>query len=56
MNNNGKDILVLYYHYGLSYKEISNILEISIGTVKSRLNRSKEYVKQELKTRKLLDV
>ena len=56
MNENSKDILVLYYHYGLSYKEISNIMEISIGTVKSRLSRSKEYVKQELKTRELLDV
>ena len=37
-----KKVVVLYYFNDLSYKEISAILNISEGTVKSRLSRAKE--------------
>lgn len=37
-----KRVVVLYYFNDLSYKEISVLLNISEGTVKSRLSRAKE--------------
>ncbi|SDP83976.1 RNA polymerase sigma factor [Clostridium gasigenes] len=37
-----KKVIVLYYFNDLSYKEISALLNISEGTVKSRLSRAKE--------------
>lgn len=37
-----KKVVVLYYFNDLSYKEISALLNISEGTVKSRLSRAKE--------------
>ncbi|NKF05740.1 RNA polymerase sigma factor [Clostridium gasigenes] len=37
-----KKVIVLYYFNDLSYKEISTLLKISQGTVKSRLSRAKE--------------
>jgi len=43
-----REIIVLYYMEGFSYKEISIILGIPIGTVKSRLNRAKENLKKIL--------
>ncbi len=39
---------MLYYYNELSYREISEALEISIGTVKSRLNRAKNILKTEI--------
>ena len=40
-----RSILVLYYFEEKSYKEISEILRISVGTVGTRLNRGKKLVK-----------
>jgi RNA polymerase sigma-70 factor (ECF subfamily) len=40
-----RELLSMYYHDGLSLTEISGILEIPQGTVKSRLH----YARQELK-------
>jgi RNA polymerase sigma-70 factor (ECF subfamily) len=34
---------------GLSYDEIADVLEISIGTVKSRISRARDELKQSLK-------
>ena len=41
LNNEQREIIVLRDIQGFSYDEISVILGISIGTVKSRLNRSR---------------
>ena len=41
-------ILVLRYMQGLSYDEIAETLEISLGTVKSRLSRAHDALNREL--------
>lgn len=41
-----REILVLYYLEELSYKEISEVLHIPIGTVGIRIMRAKEMLKQ----------
>ena len=40
--------LTKFFFDGLSYKEISNCLNIPIGTVMSRIARAKVYLKKEL--------
>jgi len=40
--------VILFYFEGRSYKEISSILSIPIGTVMSRIARAKVYLKREL--------
>lgn len=44
------DALVLYVFEQRSYQEISDILKIPLGTVGTRINRSKEYIKKKLHT------
>jgi RNA polymerase sigma-70 factor (ECF subfamily) len=48
--NNLKDdfrmVIILFYYNGLKQKEISEILEIPEGTVKSRLNKAKKLLKE----------
>ncbi|MDD2190670.1 MAG: sigma-70 family RNA polymerase sigma factor [Eubacteriales bacterium] len=41
LNIDQKEIIILRDIHGFSYEEISEILECSIGTVKSRINRSR---------------
>ncbi|MEJ6951112.1 RNA polymerase sigma factor [Natronospora cellulosivora (SeqCode)] len=43
-----KTVLVLREFQGLSYKEIANILNISMGTVKSRLSRARQTLRDSL--------
>lgn len=43
-----KSVFALRVFQDLSYKEIAETLEISIGTVMSRLNRAREALKNEL--------
>ena len=43
-----KITLMLFYFEGQSYKEISDSLNIPIGTVMSRIARAKVYLKREL--------
>lgn len=43
--------IVLFYYEELSLRDISSILDIPIGTVKSRLNRGREQIKNELERR-----
>ena len=42
-------VLKLFYVENQSLKEISNLLDISVGTVKSRLFHAREKLKQQLK-------
>jgi RNA polymerase sigma-70 factor (ECF subfamily) len=43
-----REILILFYYHGFSEKEITDILKIPAGTVRSRLYRSKETLKYQL--------
>ena len=44
-----KMVILLYYSKGLKYKEISEVLNIPQNTIKTRLRRAKEILKNELK-------
>ncbi|MCR4599690.1 MAG: RNA polymerase sigma factor [Acetatifactor sp.] len=41
-------IVVLYYYFGFSTQEISKILHLAQGTVKTRLARAREQLRKEL--------
>ena len=41
-------VLVLYDLNGFSYEEVALILRVPVGTIKSRLNRARHALKQEL--------
>ena len=43
-----KSVLVLYFMEDLSYKEISDVLDVPIGTVMSRLSRGKTMLKKDI--------
>lgn len=45
-------VLVLREYEGLSYQEISDVLDIPVGTVMSRLNYARNLLKEKLKTHK----
>lgn len=45
LNKNHRTILVLREMQGLSYDEISQILDITLGTVKSRISRARQEMK-----------
>lgn len=40
--------VVLFYYEGLSLRDISDVLDIPVGTVKSRLNRGKAELREAL--------
>lgn len=43
-----REVLILYYYNGYSYDEISRILAIPLGTVKTYLYRAKQELKKAL--------
>ncbi|RME88724.1 MAG: RNA polymerase sigma factor [Candidatus Hydrogenedentota bacterium] len=43
-----RDVIVLYYYRNLKIEEIADMLEVEIGTVKSRLSRGRSKLKKEL--------
>lgn len=49
LDSHYKQVLILYYYLEQSYDEISKSLDISIGTVKSRLYRAKSLIKDNIK-------
>ncbi len=48
LDENSRFVITLYDIEGLSYDEISRILKLPLGTVKSRLNRAREKLKKIL--------
>lgn len=43
-----KEIVIFYFLEGLSYREISEILECSIGTVASRINAARQLLQRKI--------
>jgi len=52
MDETSKTMMILYYLQDFTYEEISRMLECPLGTVKSRLSRSKEKFHQLLSKKK----
>jgi len=50
-----KDVFLLRYYNGLSIKEISQSLDISVSTVKKRLERARKRIKSSLDNYKFTD-
>ncbi|MGX6443513.1 sigma-70 family RNA polymerase sigma factor [Neobacillus sp. K501] len=50
-----REIIILYYYEELSYKQISELLEITIPTIKSRLHRGRNLLKKKLKGGRSID-
>jgi RNA polymerase sigma-70 factor (ECF subfamily) len=48
MNSLYREVLVLFYFEALSIKEISNLLNEKEGTIKSRLSRGRNLLKESL--------
>jgi RNA polymerase sigma-70 factor (ECF subfamily) len=46
-----KDVILLYYYHGYDTKEISEILKVKEGTVRSRLHRARQILKERLEGR-----
>jgi RNA polymerase sigma-70 factor (ECF subfamily) len=44
-----REILILHAHYGLTHMELTDVLGITEGTVKSRLHRARARLAKELK-------
>ena len=44
-----REVVVLYHYTGLSVKEIAQVLDVPVGTVKSRMNRGREYLRENFK-------
>jgi RNA polymerase sigma-70 factor (ECF subfamily) len=49
INPEYKKVLLLFYQQGFEYKEIADILEMPINTVKTHISRGKEQLKEILK-------
>ncbi len=43
-----REVLLLYHREGKSYEELARILDLPLGTVKTRLHRAREKLKREL--------
>jgi RNA polymerase sigma-70 factor (ECF subfamily) len=45
-----REVVILRDVEGLSYEEVASALEISIGTVKSRLSRGRQELRRKLES------
>ncbi|MGN0152468.1 MAG: RNA polymerase sigma factor [Wujia sp.] len=50
MQEEYREVVVLYYYSGLSVREISQVLDIPVGTVKSRMNRGRKYLRDSFRS------
>ena len=50
LSHEHQEILILICVQGMSYQEVSEFLNIAIGTVRSRLSRARESLQQQLET------
>lgn len=50
LDKDSKELILLRYVSGFKYEEISNILSIPIGTVKSKINRLNQKLYKELRS------
>ncbi|MZR30053.1 sigma-70 family RNA polymerase sigma factor [Sneathiella litorea] len=50
LSHEHQEILILICVQGMSYQEVSEFLNIAIGTVRSRLSRARENLQQQLET------
>ena len=48
-----RTVIILSDVQGLSYEEIADVTDVSVGTVKSRLSRAREHMRDYLKPREL---
>ena len=48
LNEQQREIIVLVIIEGMSYKEVSNVLSIPVGTVMSRLSRARQQLQESL--------
>ena len=48
MPEEARNIIILREFRGLSYEELADVLDLEPGTVKSRLNRAKQKLKEIL--------
>lgn len=53
---NQRQALILYAEEGLSYAEIAEVMEVNIGTVKSRLHHAKKTLRRLLRPETLLAI
>lgn len=44
-----KEAIILKYYEDLSYEEMAQVLNVSVGTVKSRLSRARVFLEKKLK-------
>ena len=49
MNDEYKIVIVLREQMGYSYEEIAQQLELPLGTVKSRINRARQYLQKKIR-------
>ncbi|WP_299092332.1 sigma-70 family RNA polymerase sigma factor [uncultured Metabacillus sp.] len=56
LSNELRTVIVLFYFEDLSIKEISDIVDIPVGTVKTRLHRAKKQLEKSLSSEKGVDI
>jgi RNA polymerase sigma-70 factor (ECF subfamily) len=48
LDDDQRVVLVLHQYHGLSYAEVAEVLEIPVGTVRSRISRAKAALRKDL--------
>jgi RNA polymerase sigma factor (sigma-70 family) len=48
LDDDYRNVLILFYYYSYSYEDIGDLLNLNIGTVKSRIHRAKKVIYKKL--------